>query len=363
VKISKINWQVSAAYVGTLIGAGFASGQELMQFFVRFGIKGIWGAIVTGFFFSLLGGMTIHLTKHYGFRTYRDLLDQTLGPKISAIIDILIMIFLFLGLSVMLSGSGALFKEHLGQPAFFGVMVTEALVLLALLAREEGVLWFNSILTPMLVTILGMVVIASIVSTPAAGHGEVVFDPFAGSLVVNNWLFSSILYISYNMIGAVVVLVALTADKKNCSFAGGAMGGVFLFLLCLGTVTALLQAGSGAFSYQIPMLYLAYQVNPLVFYLYGAVLWGAMITTAVADAYGLCRRLQFAWKMPYFMIITIVAICVIPFSMYDFAQLVSKVYPLFGYLSLIIIIVLIGQSILLAKQYLYLQLKRFNLFK
>lgn len=361
-KISKIDWQVSAAYVGTLIGAGFASGQELMQFFVRFGIKGIWGAVVTGFFFSLLGGMTIYLTNHYGFRTYKDLLDLTLGPKIAALIDGLIMIFLFLGLSVMLSGSGALFKEHLGQPALVGVMVTEVLVLLALLARDEGVLWFNSILTPMLVAILGLVAVASIISTPAAGHGEV-FDPFAGSLVANNWLFSSMLYISYNMIGAVVVLVALTADKKNCSFMGGAIGGGFLLLLCLGTVTALLQAGSGALSYQIPMLYLAYQVNPLVFYLYGAVLWGAMITTAVADAYGLCRRLQFAWKVPYFVVMIIVAICVIPFSMYDFAQLVSKVYPLFGYLSLIIILVLMGQTFLLAKQFLYQRLKRLNLFK
>ncbi|MEL7566021.1 MAG: hypothetical protein AAGU27_14195 [Dehalobacterium sp.] len=362
-KISRINWQVAAAYVGTLIGAGFASGQELMQFFVRFGIKGIWGAVVTGFFFSFLGGMTIYLTKHYGFRTYKDLLDLTLGPKISVLIDGLIMIFLFLGLSVMLSGSGALFKEHLGQPAILGVMVTEALVLLALLARDEGVLWFNAILTPMLVTILGMVAISSIISTPAVGQGDIMYDPFAGSLIVNNWLFSSIVYISYNMIGAVVVLVALTADKKNCSFLGGALGGGFLFLLCLGTVTALLKAGSGAVSYQIPMLYLAYQVNPLVFYLYGAVLWGAMITTAVADAYGLCRRLQFAWNIPYFVIIIIVAICVIPFSMYDFAQLVSKVYPLFGYLSLIIILALMGQSILLFKQYLYLQIKRLRLFK
>lgn len=54
-KISRMDWQVAAAYVGTMIGAGFASGQELMQFFVRFGIKGIWGALVTGFFFLSSG--------------------------------------------------------------------------------------------------------------------------------------------------------------------------------------------------------------------------------------------------------------------------------------------------------------------
>jgi uncharacterized membrane protein YkvI len=316
----KINLQVAAAYVGTAIGAGFASGQEIMQFFVRFGHKGIWGVVVTGFFFALLGGMAIHMTKQYGFRTYKDLLDLKLGSKIAAIIDGLIMVFLFLGLSVMLSGSGALFKEHLGLPAMVGVLTTEALVILALIARDEGVLWFNSILIPVLVVILVIVITDSIFSTPAASQEEI-FDPFAGSLVSNNWMMSSLLYISYNMISAVVVLVALAADKRNCSFLGGAMGGFILFLLSLGTVTALLLAGPKVFSYQIPMLYLAYQVNSLVFYLYGIVLWGAMITTAVADAYGLCRRLQFAWKVPYFLVMIIVMILVIPFSLYFLLQI------------------------------------------
>lgn len=356
-KFNRMDWKVAAAYVGTMIGAGFASGQELMQFFVRFGIKGVWGALITGLLFSILGGMIIHLTGYYGFRTYKDLLDLTLGPKIATLVDGLIIIFMFLSLSVMLSGSGALFKEHLGLTSFFGVMVTEVLVLLALFARDEGVLWFNSILTPMLVTIIGIVVIVSIIGTPEVVHREITFDPFAGSLVGNNWLLSSALYISYNMIGAIVVLVALTAGKKNCSFLGGALGGFFLLLLCLGTVIGLLRAGTGALSYQMPMMYLAYQANTLIFYLYGAVLWGAMITTAVADAYGLCQRLQFACNIPYLMIVILVAICVLPFSMYDFAQLVSKVYPLFGYLSLIIIIVLIGQTLLLIKNYLCQRLK------
>lgn len=348
-RINKIDWQVAAAFAGTVIGAGFASGQELMQFFVRFGIKGLWGATLAGLFFSLLGGTTIYMTKRYRFRTYKDLLDLKLGPKIAACIDGLIMIFLFLGLSVMLSGSGALFKEHIGMPALSGVLVTEVLVILALMAREEGVLWFNSILTPILVGILGLVAVVSIMSTPAIGQGEI-SDPFAGSLASNNWVLSSALYISYNMISGVVVLVALASEKKSSSFVGGALGGGILFFLIIGSVTALLQAGSEVFSYQIPMMYLAYQVSPVMFYLYGAVLWAAMITTAVTDAYGLCRRLQFAWRLPYFVVVALVSLCVIPFSLYDFAHLVSKVYPLFGYLSLIISLLIFGQGLTIVKQ-------------
>lgn len=356
-RIRKIDWQVAAAYIGTIIGAGFASGQEIMQFFVRFGPKGLWGALVVGFLFCLLGGVTINLTQQYGFRTYRDLLDLKLGSKISVWIDGLIAIFLFLGLSVMLSGSGALFKEHLGLPHFMGVMVTEGLVILALLARDEGVLWFNSVLIPVLAATLLIVVIFSIISAPVVTQKEV-FDPFAGSLITNNWLLSALLYISYNMISGVVVLVALSSDKSDVGPLGGILGGFVLAALSLGTVMALLLAGSGILSYQIPMLYLAFQVSPIIFYFYGTVLWGAMITTAVADAYGLCRRLQFAFRLPYFFIIIIISLGVVPFSLFDFAQLVSKVYPVFGYLSLLIVFVLMGEAFLWAKQFLVYLVKR-----
>ena len=42
--------------IGALIGAGFASGQEIYSFFYSYGVIGIIGIIVTG----LLIGMTIY---------------------------------------------------------------------------------------------------------------------------------------------------------------------------------------------------------------------------------------------------------------------------------------------------------------
>jgi uncharacterized membrane protein YkvI len=44
--------------IGTLIGAGFASGQEMYLFFYRFGICGIFGLLLC----SILIGMVIYKT-------------------------------------------------------------------------------------------------------------------------------------------------------------------------------------------------------------------------------------------------------------------------------------------------------------
>jgi len=338
VRINKIDLQIAAAFVGGAVGAGFASGQELMQFFVKFGYKGLWGAALAGFFFSILGGMTIFLVKEYRFKTYKDLLDVKLGPTIATFIDWSIIVFLFLGFSVMLSGSGALFKEHLGISSIKGIFLTEALVLLALAARHEGVLWFNCILTPLLVAGLLLVSFASL-TAPASTPGDAVRGAPL-TLISNNWICSSLLYVSYNMVGGIVVLIALASDNESCGVGGGIIGGLILMVLACSVVSALLVFENSLEDYQIPMLYLAFKVNPFMFYIYGAVLWAAMLTTAIADAYGLCRRLQYSWNLPYALVIVLMLICAVPLSLCDFSQLVARVYPLFGYLSLIITFVL-----------------------
>ena len=45
-------FQFAGTLVGTLIGSGFASGQEVMQFFTSYGIPGIVGSLVTTALFS-----------------------------------------------------------------------------------------------------------------------------------------------------------------------------------------------------------------------------------------------------------------------------------------------------------------------
>jgi uncharacterized membrane protein YkvI len=62
--------------------------------------------------------------------------------------------------------------------------------------------------------------------------------------------------------------------------------------------------------------------------------------------------------MPYFLVVLMVMVFVIPFSLFDFAQLVSKVYPIFGYTSLIITFVLVGEVLLIIKQFFGNFLKR-----
>ncbi|MCT2534954.1 hypothetical protein NC661_17530 [Aquibacillus koreensis] len=53
--------KIAAAYIGTIVGAGFATGQEVFQFFTSYGIQGIWGIILSAGLFYFFGYMILPL--------------------------------------------------------------------------------------------------------------------------------------------------------------------------------------------------------------------------------------------------------------------------------------------------------------
>ncbi len=47
--------KIGFAYVGIVVGAGFSTGQEVMQFFTPFGLWSYIGVIISGFILGFIG--------------------------------------------------------------------------------------------------------------------------------------------------------------------------------------------------------------------------------------------------------------------------------------------------------------------
>ena len=61
--------------IGTLIGAGFASGQEIYIFFFSYGIKGLIGIIVSSILIGITIYKTFQITKKNNTKNYKEFLD------------------------------------------------------------------------------------------------------------------------------------------------------------------------------------------------------------------------------------------------------------------------------------------------
>lgn len=74
--------KIASIYVGTVIGAGFASGREIIEFFGVYGIKGIWGMAISGILFSLIGSLLLVKVYNNKIKGFDELVSTLFGKKL-----------------------------------------------------------------------------------------------------------------------------------------------------------------------------------------------------------------------------------------------------------------------------------------
>lgn len=327
--------KVTAAYIGAIIGAGFASGQEILQFFIMFSNYGLWGVVLATVMFSYLGALVMYLSARFRSTNYRHLLPYLLGKRAAVLMDWLSLIMLVGGLAVMLAGSGAVFEEHLGLPYWLGTALAATITCLVILGGLQGVLLANLVLVPVKIGAIALVCFLAL-----TWHGTALqtLPVESTAKVAGHWAWSSILYVSYNMIVPVAVLSSLGQTvSARIGVLSGIVGG-----LVLGATAALITMAGLAFypevtSYQVPLLFIASKLGHWLRLIMGVLIWLAILTTAIADAHGFASRLAPRQDGKYKLIGVGIVIAALPLAGLNFTKLVQVLYPLFGYAGLLLL--------------------------
>src|SRR5690606_6046726 len=123
--MNKYAFQLAFAYMGVIIGGGFASGQEVLQFFTGYGMASIAGTLLAGFLFAFLGRQIAQMSTRLQAQSHKHVLHVLFGHRAGLIMDLLLTFFLF-GVGVaMLAATGALFKQQFGlSPLVGGLFMT-----------------------------------------------------------------------------------------------------------------------------------------------------------------------------------------------------------------------------------------------
>src|SRR5699024_6799638 len=95
IKITNII-RLSGAYIAYLIGSGFATGQEVMQFFASFGVYGILGALVSAVLFCLLGSTLMMKGYDLQLKQPGRIFKYYSGNILVTMIDYFTIIFIFI---------------------------------------------------------------------------------------------------------------------------------------------------------------------------------------------------------------------------------------------------------------------------
>ncbi|WP_138495560.1 hypothetical protein [Paenibacillus pinistramenti] len=330
--------QVAFTYIGTIVGAGFATGREILQFFTQYGK---WGALTIGLstlLFVWLGTKMMLLAHDIGAVSYEDLNRKLFGRRTGWWISLFTLIVLIGVNSVMLAGAGSVFMEHLGLSYQLGLWITLIGTFLLLNKGMDAILQLNSIVVPLMIT-LSVIIISATIGTPGS---ERFLSLNTDSSLLQTWA-SPFIYSAFNLAMAQAVLVPVGSKIENRKVLvwGGVAGGLGIGFMLMAGHFALSAHMPGIVQFEIPMGNIAFQLGTAVQLIYVLLIFMEIFSTFVADIYGVTLQIRTFWNIPErWLSLIILSICYLT-SQIGFSSLLSVLYPLFGALSLVWAVMLV----------------------
>ena len=339
-------FKIASAFMGIIIGAGFASGQEILQYFTSFGMKGTVGTLLSILLFGYLGMVLTKLGSRLQTDSHKEVIYKISGRHLGVLIDS-ILIFILFGIGiVMISGSGSIFHQQFGMPNYVGITIMTVLVLITCLSNVDRVVKVIAMITPFL--ILG-VVILFIYSMVTIDYSFTELDSFASEQpsATGHWFTSVINYVSLAIAMGASMSLVMGGDESNEKHAaiGGLIGGLGVGILIFLHHLAILAKVDTVGDLDMPSLGLANQISPFFGILYSIILFGMIFNSAISMFFSFGTRFFTPRTKKYNWFVTISILVAFGASFFGFKQLVSFFYPLFGYLGLLLIGTLIVASI------------------
>jgi len=334
---------IAGTYIGTVIGAGFASGQEVYQFFGHFGLWGALGICLAAALFVWFGFTIVEAGRQLSSSSHSSLVGNMAGP-LSPVLDASITFFLFGGIVAMLSGAGAVAFEQCGLPRFAGSLAMVAISALTVMFGLRGIVIAISAFVPF---ILAVVVCVSAITLASAGLDARALSYAEPSRApVATWVGSAIVYVSYNLLTASAVLAPLgpAAGTRRRILGGVLLGGAGLGIAAMAIHLSILSLLPASAARDIPMAYVASRLGTPVKAAYTIVLLAEIYSTAVADLYGLAARFSRPRSRAFTVTIVLASCLAIAGAKLGFTSVVRTVYPAAGYAGIVLLGCLLLQA-------------------
>ncbi|MBS4193786.1 YkvI family membrane protein [Lederbergia citri] len=329
--------QVAAVYVGTVIGAGFATGREIVEFFTQYRFWGFISILIAGYLFIFLGTKIMIKAIDIQASSFEQFNEYLFGKILSKIMNVFIMIMLLGVCAVMLSGAEALFTEQLGFSHTIGSFVTIALALIVMALGVKGLFAVNTFVVPMLIFFNFILLYHSIENKQILT--SLLHNP-EGFISIKA-IIAAFSYAAFNLAlaQAVLVPVAVEINEKVIVKLGGWIGGALLTIILISS-HIILTSLPNAILFEIPMAFIVKSAASSIYFIYLLIIYGEIFTSLIGNMYGLERQINRYISIGSIWIHGGIIVFVYMISRVNYGELLGILYPFFGYVSLIFLFIL-----------------------
>lgn len=293
------SFAMAGVWFATHCGGGFATGNQEVNFFVKYG----WYAAFLPIIAMLLLGWghrnALVLAKDYktyDYKSYGDALFHPYEKYFSMVFEFGFIVLIACGVSTSIAGSGALLKNSLGIPYGIGILIVGLILLLLTIFGSDLIIKVLNIKTYFLiVTLFILCVLGLQMGSFHFRQVMVTNETFGKDFGEAVWYM--LIYVGFQSFTVLPIISVSHNIKttKECNLfmlLGTLLNGVFLVMICI----MLLGFTPEVLDQTLPVYFVCSQFGlPWLKALYTIILFVALLGTAVSLVFSTVARFEPVW--------------------------------------------------------------------
>jgi uncharacterized membrane protein YkvI len=276
-------------FQGVLIGGGYGTGREIVEYFMRFGpLGGILGLLaVTLPLWAVVLVVTFEFSRRFRTYDYRSLLISLLG-RFWISFELLYVAVIVIVLAVVGSAAGVLLRDFFGVPYSIGVFLMLAAVGLLTFKGTELIEKSFSVWSIFMYLVY---IVFLVVAVLRFGH-EIGARLGSGEML-SGWGVAAFKYGLYNMCVAPAILFCVRhIETRREAVSAAVIAAVLGALPALLFYFAVLGQYPDVLSQEIPVVYVLERVRaPVLLVTFVVMLFGTLVQTGTGFIHGINERI------------------------------------------------------------------------
>ena len=364
---------LAGAIIAFTIGSGFATGQEIMQYYTGYGMASIGTVIVFAVLFLYYNFNFARDGAQRQFARANDIYKVYCGKHLGTVLDYYSTLFCYMSFWVMIGGASSTLEQQYGLPHVAGGIILAGIAILTVAAGLDKLVDAIGIVGPIIVVLV--IAIAVITLAGNAGNLEAGLaalantpDGLAGATAENNiklaaadgvvpgWLMSGFSYAGFVLLWFASFTSALGMNNRLKDLNKGIIGGTIAVCLAIVLVTfaqvctinteSLSNAGVFVWNADIPNLILAEHILPAFSAVFAIVVFAGIYTTAVPLLYNPVSRFAQEGTSRFRLLAVVLGVAGMLVGLFlPFKVLVNVIYVINGYVGAALLVFMVAKNI------------------
>ena len=332
--------------IGTLVGAGFASGKEIYSFFYIYGVFGFFGMFISSSIIGIIIYKVFKICDKGKIDSYQGFCEYIgkWGLNKNGFLNNVVNIFLLITFFVMVAGFTSFLNQEFNINRFVGSFIIVAICYIIFLNNINGLIKISNYLIPILIIFIVYISLFKIGFKIKPVNLSVMFNSNGCEVYISilKAVASAIVYSCYNCIILIPILIPIKnkVEEKRNDVLISVVSSLIILLLSISVFNLLLNGNELILKLEMPAISVVDGIGGIYKITYSIIIGISIITSAISAGCGFLNNCSSSTKS-YKRNLILMMIITIFVSQISFSALVSLFYPVLGVFGLLEMLLII----------------------